>query len=166
MRKAFIFIAISLFTGAVHAAVTVAFVQPEKYRDIGRYQGRDAPLLQKELEAHLQELGAQLPAGQNLAIEFLDIDLAGEERFFAGQGKDIRIQNGAADGPRMRVRYTLERNGKTVGYIRAASYGHTLGGAVGLGMISSEEPIDPKWIEAGTWEIEIAGTLYPALASL
>ena len=31
--------------------------------------------------------------------------------------------------------------------------------AVGLAMISSDDAIDPKWIEAGTWEIEIAGTL-------
>ncbi len=60
----------------------------------------------------------------------------------------------------------VRRNGIDVGYIRAASYGHTLGGAVGLAMISSEEPIDAKWIEAGTWEVEIAGTVYPALASL
>jgi glycine cleavage system aminomethyltransferase T len=60
----------------------------------------------------------------------------------------------------------VKRNGKVVGYIRAASYGHTIGGAVGLAMITNDEPIDGKWIEAGTWEVEIAGTLYPAIASL
>ena len=45
----------------------------------------------------------------------------------------------------------VRRDGKPVGYIRAASYGHTLGGAVGLAMISDPdgEPIDAKWIEAG-----------------
>ena len=43
------------------------------------------------------------------------------------------------------------RDGKPVGYIRAASYGHTLGGAVGLAMIDgATTPIDAKWIEAGT----------------
>jgi 4-methylaminobutanoate oxidase (formaldehyde-forming) len=79
----------------------------------------------------------------------------------------------------------IRRNGKMHGYIRAASYGHTLGGAVGLAMIENAEPIarsgsagprsipegnaesiDAKWIEAGTWEVEIAGKLYPAVASL
>jgi 4-methylaminobutanoate oxidase (formaldehyde-forming) len=60
----------------------------------------------------------------------------------------------------------VKRNGKVHGYIRAASYGHTIGGAVGLAMITNDEPIDAKWIEAGTWEVEIAGTLYPAIASL
>ena len=58
------------------------------------------------------------------------------------------------------------RNNQAVGYVRAASYGHTLGGAVGLAMIAADEPIDGKWIEAGTWELEIAGQRYPALASL
>jgi 4-methylaminobutanoate oxidase (formaldehyde-forming) len=60
----------------------------------------------------------------------------------------------------------VKRNGKVVGYIRAASYGHTIGGAVGLAMITNDEPIDGKWIEAGTWEVEIAGKLWPAIASL
>jgi len=58
------------------------------------------------------------------------------------------------------------RDGAALGYIRAASYGHTLGGAVGLAMIQADVPIDAKWIEAGRWEVEIAGTRYPAIASL
>ena len=60
----------------------------------------------------------------------------------------------------------VHRNGKAVGYVRAASYGHTLGGAVGLAMIEAGEPLDAKWIAAGTWEVDIAGTRYPAIASL
>jgi 4-methylaminobutanoate oxidase (formaldehyde-forming) len=58
------------------------------------------------------------------------------------------------------------RDGKPVGYIRAASYGHTLGGAVGLAMISADVPIDAKWIEAGRWEVQIANDRFPAVASL
>ncbi len=60
----------------------------------------------------------------------------------------------------------VRRDGKAVGYIRAASYGHSLGGAVGLAMIDHHEPIDAKWLEAGRWEVEIANQLYPAVASL
>jgi glycine cleavage system aminomethyltransferase T/glycine/D-amino acid oxidase-like deaminating enzyme len=59
----------------------------------------------------------------------------------------------------------VRRNGKGVGYIRAASYGHTLGGAVGLAMIDAGEPIDQKYLDA-RWEVDIAGTRYPAVASL
>ena len=58
------------------------------------------------------------------------------------------------------------RDGQALGYIRAASYGHTLGGAVGLAMIDAGEPLTTKWLAAGTWEVDIAGTRYPAEASL
>ncbi|MBL9014056.1 MAG: GcvT family protein [Myxococcales bacterium] len=62
----------------------------------------------------------------------------------------------------------VRRNGEPVGYIRAASYGHTLGGAVGLAMIAAPTgaALDQTWIDAGTWTVEIAGQTYPATASL
>ncbi len=58
------------------------------------------------------------------------------------------------------------RDGRPVGYVRAASYGFTLGGAVGLAMVDAGEPLDQGWIDAGTWEVDIAATRYPAAASL
>ncbi|MGA0092611.1 MAG: glycine cleavage T C-terminal barrel domain-containing protein, partial [Candidatus Nanopelagicales bacterium] len=58
------------------------------------------------------------------------------------------------------------RDGTPIGYVRAASYGHTLGGAVGLAMIETGEPITPDVIGSGAWEIDVAGTRYPAVASL
>jgi 4-methylaminobutanoate oxidase (formaldehyde-forming) len=60
----------------------------------------------------------------------------------------------------------VRRDGKPVGYIRAASYGHTLGGAVGLVMIEAGEPVNAAYFEAGSWEVEIANKRYPALASM
>lgn len=58
------------------------------------------------------------------------------------------------------------RDGEPRGYIRAASYGHTLGGAVGLAMIDAGEPLTKAWVAAGSWEVDIAGKRYPAEASL
>lgn len=58
------------------------------------------------------------------------------------------------------------RDGRWCGYIRAGAYGHTLGGAVGLGMVEDEAGIPPDSIENGRFEIDIAGTRYPARASL
>jgi glycine cleavage system aminomethyltransferase T/glycine/D-amino acid oxidase-like deaminating enzyme len=60
----------------------------------------------------------------------------------------------------------VRRNGKAVGYIRAASYGFTVGGAVGLAMIEAGEPVTAKYLEEGSWEVEIAGKSYPAIASM
>jgi 4-methylaminobutanoate oxidase (formaldehyde-forming) len=60
----------------------------------------------------------------------------------------------------------VRRDGRAVGYIRAASYGFTLGGAVGLAMVEAHEPIDQAWLDRGAWEVEIADRKYAAVASL
>ena len=60
----------------------------------------------------------------------------------------------------------VRRDGREVGYVRAASYGHTLGGAVGLAMIQADRPLDQEYLDSGRWEVDIAGRLYPAIASL
>ncbi len=58
------------------------------------------------------------------------------------------------------------RDGVRVGYVRAASYGHTLGGAVGLVMVEPKCVVDQAYIDSGTWEVEIATRRYPAVVSL
>jgi 4-methylaminobutanoate oxidase (formaldehyde-forming) len=60
----------------------------------------------------------------------------------------------------------IRRDGVPVGYVRAASYGFTLGAAVGLAMIEAEEPIDKAWIDAGEWTVEIADRQWPCSMSL
>jgi 4-methylaminobutanoate oxidase (formaldehyde-forming) len=58
------------------------------------------------------------------------------------------------------------RDGQPMGEIRSASYGHTLGGAVGLVMADAEEPITKAFLDTGKWEVDIAGRRYPAEVSL
>ena len=61
----------------------------------------------------------------------------------------------------------VRRDGAPVGYVRAASYGHTLGGAVGLAMIEGGgEAITSDWLAAGEWTVEIGDRIYPAAVSL
>ncbi len=60
----------------------------------------------------------------------------------------------------------IRRDGVPVGYVRAASYGFTLGGAVGLAMIEADELIDTAWIAAGDWTVEIADRQWPCTMSL
>ena len=60
----------------------------------------------------------------------------------------------------------VRRNDKVVGYVRAASYGFTVGGAVGLVMVEAGEPVDQVYLDKGVWEVEIASKRYPAIASL
>jgi glycine cleavage system aminomethyltransferase T/glycine/D-amino acid oxidase-like deaminating enzyme len=67
--------------------------------------------------------------------------------------------------PLMHHAEVVLRDGVAVGYVRAASYGHTLGGAVGLAMIEPRVAIDATYLNSGKWEVDIAGRLYPALVS-
>jgi glycine cleavage system aminomethyltransferase T/glycine/D-amino acid oxidase-like deaminating enzyme len=59
----------------------------------------------------------------------------------------------------------VRRDGVAVGYVRAASYGHTLGGAVGLVMVEPKVHVDGAYLSSGKWEVDIAGKLYPAIVS-
>ncbi|MEO7070866.1 MAG: FAD-dependent oxidoreductase [Nostocoides sp.] len=60
----------------------------------------------------------------------------------------------------------LYRDGRPVGYLRAASYGWTLGGAVGLALVEADQPVTAAWLAAGTWEVDVAGGRHVAEVSL
>ncbi len=60
----------------------------------------------------------------------------------------------------------VRRNGRPVGYVRSASYGFTLAGAVGLAMIDAGEPIDRAYLDNADWTVQIGDAVYPAVASL
>ena len=58
------------------------------------------------------------------------------------------------------------RDGEAVGYLTSGSYGHTLGGGVGLGYARNEDGVSGDWVAAGTWEVLVEGERVPARASL
>jgi 4-methylaminobutanoate oxidase (formaldehyde-forming) len=61
----------------------------------------------------------------------------------------------------------LWKDGVRVGDVRAASYGHTLGGAVGLAHVTAHEGVVNKaYLTTGKWEVEVAGSRYPCTLSL
>lgn len=69
--------------------------------------------------------------------------------------------------PLMHHAEVVLRDGVDVGTVRSASYGHTLGGAVGLAMVDGRgTPIDPNWLISGTWTVDVAGRQIPARVSL
>lgn len=57
------------------------------------------------------------------------------------------------------------RDGRPVGYVRAASYGHTVGGAVGLAFLEPGQAVDEAFLTSGTWEVEINGRKHPCVVS-
>jgi glycine cleavage system aminomethyltransferase T/glycine/D-amino acid oxidase-like deaminating enzyme len=61
----------------------------------------------------------------------------------------------------------VRRDGKEVGYVRSASYGWTLGGAVGLAMVSADgAPADQAWLDSGEWSVQIGDRIVGARVSL
>ena len=95
------------------AAVTVQFVEPERYSDVPQEQAEREHVL-RLLQQHITALGARLPADRNLKLEILDIDLAGRAQPSRRSTRDIRIVRDRADWPRMHVRYSLEAGGNVL----------------------------------------------------
>ena len=57
-------------------------------------------------------------------------------------------------------------DGSWVGYVRAAGYGHTLGGAVGLAVVENAAGVNPDWLAANRFTVDCAGHLVGARLSL
>jgi hypothetical protein len=102
-----------LSAGGASASVTTAFSHPQNFRDLP-FATSDREQVLRDLADHFARLGKQLPPGQDLKVEVMDLDMAGYIRpNFRGR-QDIRVLRGGADWPSMVVRYTLESNGKVI----------------------------------------------------
>jgi hypothetical protein len=99
--------------GVASAAVTVRYVEPEHFTDLPRASWQRAQALD-DFTKHFEKLGAALPPGRDLAIDVLDIDLAGREQPNGLGTDELRIIHGGADWPAMHLRYTLSEGGKVV----------------------------------------------------
>ncbi len=60
----------------------------------------------------------------------------------------------------------IHRDGEIVGYLTSGMFGYTVGAAIGMGYVGHEAGVTREWIEAGSYDIEIAGKRCPARASL
>ncbi len=57
-------------------------------------------------------------------------------------------------------------DGKPVGHVRSAGFGHSLGAPVGIAGLERDDAITAAALAAGSFEIDVAGTRVPAEASL
>ena len=59
------------------------------------------------------------------------------------------------------------RDGVPVGFITSAAFGHTLGKPVALGLVTNPAgAADKAWVEAGRYQIDLAGERFAATVSL
>ena len=69
-------------------------------------------------------------------------------------------------GPLLYHNEPIVRDGRIVGRLTSGAYGHALGRAVGMGYIADPGGVDAAFVQAGRYQIEIAGERFGASASL
>jgi Protein of unknown function (DUF3016) len=107
-------LAAMLFPIAANAAVRVNFVAPESYRDSDFRHGGTRAAVLSEFRQYFQALGeSYLKPGQNLTIDVLDIDLAGEYEPWRANLSHARIMRDITP-PMMKLRYRLEWKGRVL----------------------------------------------------
>ena len=110
-----------------------------------------------------------LEAGLGFAVSKTKTDFIGREAVERKreEGLQSRMVQFLLQDPEPLVYHNepIVRDGEIVGYLSSGNYGHTLGGAVGMGYVpcAGETAAD---VLASTYEIEVMGTRVPAKASL
>lgn len=113
------------------------------------------------------EAGAAFVCDMNKPVPFIGHDAIARQKEKQGSLKKRLLQFLLHDPEAMLYHHEpIIYDGKTVGYLSSGNYGHTLGGSVGLGYVKHEDGISKDFIEAGRFEIDVAGTRIPATASL
>ena len=56
----------------------------------------------------------------------------------------------------------IYRDGQAVGYTTSGSYGHSVGGAIGMGYINHSGGVDAAFVQSGRYEINVNGVRQPA----
>ena len=97
-------------SAAFAGTAEVRFVDPGKFADLGTYKWEESANMDT-LTHYIQKLAQRLPADQVLRVDVLDVDLAGEPK--DTRNGRLRVARNA-DTPVIKLRYTLESNGRTV----------------------------------------------------
>lgn len=109
---------LALLVAGVPAAaqpVSVRYLTPERFTDAENRlgSGQSLRVTLSEMTRIFEDLGRRLPPGDSLAVNVLDIDLAGYERPGVGLPQSVRVVQDFTP-PRIRLAYSLRRKGRVV----------------------------------------------------
>ncbi len=159
-------------------AVGVYEALQEAGRDLGLvdcgYYALEALRLEKGYRAWSRELTPDITpyeAGLGFAVAMdKPGGFIGREALDGAKGKPLArriVQFTLDDGdPMLWGGELVLRDGRPVGEVRSAAYGHTLGRAVALALLEDAAGIDKAWLEQGRFEIDIAGERHAATPHL
>jgi 4-methylaminobutanoate oxidase (formaldehyde-forming) len=142
------------------------------------YYAVDTLRLEKGYRAWGRELSPDInpyEAGLAFAIDWDKGEFRGRRALMA-----LREAGGAAAVSRRVVSLVIDaahtnlwggelilRDGAPAGFITSAAFGHTVGCPTALGIVTrADGAADKAWIEAGRYEIDLAGERYAATVSL
>lgn len=119
--------------------------------------------------AELSPDDTPLEAGLSFAIAW-DTEFIGREALLAQRERGLtkRMVTFVLEDPEPMLwgSEPILRDGQTVGYTTSGAYGHTLGGAVAMGYVTHDQGVDAAFVQAGRYELEVAGERYAASAHL
>lgn len=140
-------------------------------RDAG-YYALDSLRLEKGYRAWGRDIGPDctpLEAGLAFAV-CLDKPFTGREALVRQRERGLtqRLVQFVLDDPEPLLfgGELILRDGQSVGEVRSAAYGHTLGRSVALGWVRNADGVDRAYIEAGAYELDVGGERFAATAHL
>ncbi|MBM3565107.1 MAG: FAD-dependent oxidoreductase [Alphaproteobacteria bacterium] len=100
-------------------------------------------------------------AGLGWAVKLKSgVPFQGREALAAARGKPLkkRLACFAVDNPNITLwgRESILRDGKVVGWLSSAGFGHTVGHSIGYGYVRNEVGVDDTFLGSGIYELEVA----------
>jgi 4-methylaminobutanoate oxidase (formaldehyde-forming) len=115
-------------------------------------------------EDHVLEAGLGFAVKTGKAAEFIGKDAVLEKKKAGLESRMVQFRLVDPE-PLLYHNEPIVRDGDVVGYLSSGTYGHYLGGAVGLGYVPCKGETAKKML-ASSYEIDIAGVKFAAEASL
>ncbi len=124
------------------------------------------------LEKGFRAWGAELSpddtpweAGLGFALD-LKKEFLGRDALLRQQESGVKRRLGLFvledSGPVLWGSEPIYRNDQMVGYTTSGSYGHTVGGAIGMGYVNGAQGLRPEYLQTGRYEILLNGQRQPA----
>jgi 4-methylaminobutanoate oxidase (formaldehyde-forming) len=138
------------------------------------YYAIDSLRLEKGYRAWGRELSPDinpLEAGLGFALRKSDAPFRGREAVQRARAEGVkrRVVSLVVDAPHTNLwgNELILRDGEPVGFVTSAAFGHSIGKPVALGIVTRSDGLaDAAWIDAGRYEIDLAGERHAAQVSL
>ena len=138
------------------------------------YRAIETLRLEKGYRAWGSDIGPDttpLEAGLGWAVKFnTGAPFLGREALEAQRRAPLkkRLAGFVVDDPDVILlgRETLYRDGKRVGWLSSAGFGHTIGKPIGYGYVRNPDGVDDTYLQSGQYELEVATVRVPCRIAL